>query len=189
MEGSGVRRTGLPPDARYLRLPRPAYQPHPYGVRPGAASALAVAGGLLLAAAPFGAWLRVTGGGNPVEVVSEQLGWDLYAGPVLLLAGAAAVAVGPLWRRPSRAVHRVATGVAAVAAVAVAVMLVRLQSLVGDAAETAVVDASRPDVTSGAGWGAWAGVAGAASLATAVVLATLARSERRKPEASHDAAP
>jgi hypothetical protein len=174
--GETVETRVLRADARFTRLPRPDYDIDAHGIRPGTASVLSVLGGLLLIAAPGGAWLRVTrlaSDGAALEVVQEVAGWELTGGGFLVGLGLAALAGPLLWPRRSRWPRRVAhvTGIAA--ALTVAVLLLRLQSGIDAAALAAVEQAGFYDLVPGPGWGAWAAIVGVAVLAAASLLALL----------------
>jgi hypothetical protein len=177
--GTGAPGTGsvLRADARFRRLPRPEYDIDARGIRPQTAATLAVLGAVLLSAAPFGAWLRVTrraAATAEVEVVQEVLGRSLGGGGLLVALGLASFPVAALWLRSSRWSTRVAHGVVGAATVTVVALLLQLQGRIGAAASDAVEQAGFYDLTPGAGWGAWAGLVGAAVLLLSALYAALA---------------
>lgn len=163
-------------DARFTRLPPPDHDLAGAGIRPGAAPALSVLGGVLLVAAPSGAWLRVTRLASEratLETVDEVLGWALPGGVLLLGLGLAVLAGPLLWTRPSRWARRLAHGTHLAAVATVLVLLLQLQSRIDAAAVAAVSTAGFHDLVPGPGWGAWAGIVGAGALAIASFLAAL----------------
>lgn len=168
---SAARR--LSGSSRYAQLTRPA-PGVPDGPRPGTAPALAVAGGVLLAAATLGAWVRETVvadiGAQP-DVVAETLGWQMTGGPVLGVLGVLLACSGPLWIRAGRQLQRVLIGSSALVAGTVLVLLVRVQETL-DAGVAAAIEAA--DVAArhvGVGWGVWAATIAAAACALAAVTA------------------
>lgn len=174
--GETVQTRVLRADARFTRLPRPDYDIDGHGIRPGAASVLSVLGGLLLVAAPGGAWLRVTrlaSDGAALEVVQEVAGWELTGGGFLIGLGLAALAGPLLWPRRSRWPRRLAHVTGLAAALTVTGLVLVLQSRIDEAALAAVDQAGFYDLVPGPGWGAWAGILGAAALAAASLLALL----------------
>lgn len=166
----------LDPDARFASLPRPSYDPDATGVRIGAAITLSLVGGVLVAASPFGAWLRVTSvtseGAEP-RIAYEAMGFDLGLGAWVALLGAAAIVAGRGWRRGGRLSRRVAHGVVLSAAVVTGIAVLVLQDRIDDATIQAIDRAGFFDLTVGVGWGAWAAVVGAAALLLASVCAAL----------------
>lgn len=169
MTGTGDPEAGrlLRADARFTQLPRPEYDIDARGLRPQTAATIAIGGAVLVAAAPYGAWLRVTRRASAtadIEVVQEVLGLDLSGGELLALLGLLSFAVGGLWLRPSRWSARVAHAIVGVTAVTAGVLLLQLQGRIGEATAAAIDQAGFYDLTPGAGWGAWAALVGATVL-------------------------
>lgn len=170
--GHGVLRA----DARFARLPRPDYDLDALGVRPGAAATLGITGSLLLAAAPFGAWLRVTrvaAEDAPAEIVQEITALGLGGGWWLLaVAGLTLLSVSV--RRLSRR-RWVTPALVTAAAVVVAALLLRLQSRIEQVAQDAVSQVGFHDLLAGVGWGTWAALLGLATVVLAGALGALSR--------------
>lgn len=171
--GSAVLRR----DSAFVTLPRPDHDLERGGIRRGAAPTLSLTGGVLLFAAAFGSWLRVTRlaapGGEP-EVVHEVLGRDLTGGILLAVLGVAALAATAAWFRSSTRVRRAAHAVVLAGAATAVVLLFVLQDRIGDTTAAAIERAGFFDLNVGAGWGAWAGLVAAAALALSSVFAALA---------------
>lgn len=163
-------------DARFVTLPRPEYDADRGGIRRGTAPTLSTVGGLLLFAATFGAWLRVTRVPRPdaeFEVVHEVLGYGLSGGFLLAVLGVGAIVATVAWFRTSRRVRQVAHAVVLTGAVTTAVLLASLQQRITDTTVAAIEQAGFFDLNVGAGWGAWAGLIGAAALALSSAFAAL----------------
>lgn len=166
----------LDPDARFVRLARPSYDPDDRGVRTGAAPTLSVVGGVLVAASVFGAWLRVTrlgSDGGELSVVREVMGIEIAPGIAVLVLAILAVAGAGAWNRRSRKIRIAAHVVTLAAAVTAGAALLLLQRHIAAATQTAIQDAGFFDLNAGAGWGAWAALLGAAALLLASVFGLL----------------
>lgn len=164
-------------DARFTSLPRPEYDIDARGLRPGSAQALTVLGGVMLALAPFGAWLRVTRlaaeEADP-EIVQEVLGTGLTGGGALVVLALLVLPSAALWRRRSAWSRRAAHVLGAAAVAVVVAMLVQLQDRIRAASAAAVAQAGFHDLLPGAGWGAWAAATGAVVLVLASAYAAFA---------------
>lgn len=178
----------LDPDARFVRLPPPSYDPDNRGVRRGVAPTLSAVGGTLVAASAFGAWLRVTRLGSEageLKVVEEVLGHRVGPGLVLLVLAVIATGAAVLWNRPAllrRVGHVVTLATVAIAGVA----LLTLQRQIAAATDRAIADAQFFDLNAGAGWGAWAALVGAAALLLASVFAALAETDHAAPTTTEE---
>lgn len=177
---TGARR--LSRGSRHAQLPPPRLGV-PAGPRRGTPPVLAVAGGILLATATGGAWLRetvVVEPGAGAEVVAETLGWQVTGVPVLALLGLLVACSGPLWVRAAPRVRRLLAGITALVAGAAVVLLVRVQDSVAAMVVAAIEAADAAALHAGVGWGVWAAAAGAAACALAAVteLVTPAGPER-----------
>lgn len=163
-------------DARFSTLRRPDHDLDRGGIRPGAAPTLSTAGGILLFAAAFGAWLRVTrlaASEAELEIAHEVLGRDLTGGFLLVVLGLGALAASAAWFRSSRRLRQAAHAVVLGGAGTVAVLLVSLQQRITDTTVAAIDQAGFFDLNVGAGWGAWAGLVGAGALALSSAFAAL----------------
>lgn len=171
--GSAVLRR----DSAFVTLPRPDHDLERGGIRRGAAPTLSSAGGILLFAAAFGAWLRVTRLAAPTgepEIVHEVLGRDLTGGILLAVLGVAALVATAAWFRSSTRLRRAAHAVVLAGSATAVVLLFVLQDRIGDTTAAAIDQAGFFDLNVGAGWGAWAGLVAAAALALSSALAALA---------------
>lgn len=169
--------TVLRRDSAFVTLPRPDHDLERGGIRRGAAPTLSAAGGVLLFAAAFGAWLRVTrlaAPGAEPELVHEVLGRDLTGGILLAVLGVAALVATAAWFRSSPRIRRAAHAVVLASAGTAVVLLFVLQGRIGDTTAAAIDQAGFFDLNVGVGWGAWAGLVAAAALALSSVFAALA---------------
>lgn len=176
IEATPTQATVLRRDARFVTLPRPDYDADRGGIGRGTAPTLSAVGGLLLLAATFGAWLRVTRLAGPdaeVEVVHEVLGHGLSGGILLAVLGLGAIAATAAWFRTSRLIRQVAHAVVLTGAVTTTVLLATLQQRITATTVAAIEQAGFFDLNVGAGWGAWAGLIGAAALALSSAFAAL----------------
>lgn len=179
----------LDPDARFVRLARPSYDPDDRGVRTGAAPTLSIVGGVLIAASVFGAWLRVTrlgSDGGELSVVREVLGVDMGPGIAILVLAIFAIAGAAAWNRRSRKIRIAAHLVTLAAAATTGAGLLLLQRHIATATQTAIQDAGFFDLNAGAGWGAWAALLGAAALLLASVFALLRQPDPTSPASTED---
>lgn len=180
--------TRLDADAAFTRLPRPAHDADPPGVRPGSERVPAVVGLVLLAAAPFGAWIRVTEAATPEAAptsVTEVLGIDLALGWLLVAAAVGALVAAVALGR-GRGLHGTAVVAGLVAVVLPAVFLVRVQADLDRAIDQAIAQADVATRTVELGWGGWAAMVGAGALALAVLMGVLSRIEHTRPARTPD---
>lgn len=172
-------------DAAFVTLPRPDYDADRGGIRSGAAPTLSAVGGLLLSAAAFGSWLRVTRLANAdaeAQVVHEVMGRDLAGGILLAVLGIGAVIATAGWFRRHRRVRQVAHGIVLAGAATAGVLLIGLQSRIADTAAAAIDQAGFFDLNVGAGWGAWAALIAACALALSSAFAALVGPPASSPD-------
>lgn len=172
-------------DAAFVTLPRPDYDADRGGIRVGAAPTLSAAGGLLLFAAAFGAWLRVTRLANAdaeAQIVHEVLGRDLTGGILLAVLGVGALVATAAWFRPQRRVRQIAHGIVLAGAATAAVLLFALQGRIGNTTAAAIDRAGFFDLNVGAGWGAWAALVAACALALSSAFAALVGPPASSPD-------
>lgn len=163
-------------DAAFVTLPRPDYDADRGGIRSGAAPTLSAVGGLLLFAAAFGSWLRVTRlatADAELQVVHEVMGRELTGGILLALLGIGALLATAGWFRPQRRIRQVAHGIVLAAAVTAAVLLLGLQGRIADTTAAAIDQGGFVDLNVGTGWGAWAALVAACALGLSSAFAAL----------------
>ena len=172
-------------DAAFVTLPRPDYDADRGGIRSGVAPTLSAVGGVLLFAAAFGAWLRVTRLANAdaeAQVVHEVLGRDLAGGILLAVLGVGALVATAGWSRPQQRLRQVTHGVVLAGAATAAVLLFGLQGRIADTTAAAIDQAGFFDLNVGAGWGAWAALIAACALALSSAFAALVGPPASSPD-------